>query len=259
MDNLTLILILLHRFMLGNGLKRKLDEDGLDEDRRSTAVCSVSQASTRSQRQTVLNMSLMKLYGPRTGPHLALQHKVLIGNIVRRIYADFRREGGIGFVSAAGVTERYVQPRPPFSSSLSALDSYLTPASVQEEALLFPLPSPSTLMLPSQLLEDSEELSLSFSSTDVVVKEEVGSTVEEPDSFLMDSLDDVFSDIESSVPGPCSAPLRAPPSKKAPIFLADDLLRPMSGYDAAGASSQNQPFTMDLVELDHIVEVLVGS
>lgn len=43
----------------------------------------------------------------------------------------------------------------------------------------------------------------------------------------------------------------------APMVTADDLVRSMSGFGATGG--QNQPFKMDLAELDHIMEVLVGS
>ncbi|XP_042244073.1 SERTA domain-containing protein 2-like [Thunnus maccoyii] len=333
--------------MLGNGVKRKLDEDedSLEEDRRPLGVGGVSQASYTLQRQTVLNMSLMKLYGPRMGADLNLQRRVLINNIIRRIHDDFRQEGGVGalFFSAAPPAAAaledvgYRQPPPPsssfsiLSSSLSALDSCLTPASLLEEDLpmFFTLPpsssaahhhhlhhSPRPPPPPSASLKDSfstaleeiEELcpsssSLSSSSLglqsspparvlfDVVMKEEgrgfqdVEGRLEKPPpppplplplppsttdtspsstgAFLTDfALDDVlFTDIDTSMYdlGPCPPPLGAPPTKIAPVVMADDLVRSMSGYGAAGAGTQNQPFKMDLAELDHIMEVLVGS
>uniref|UniRef100_A0A8C4E4U4 SERTA domain containing 2a n=1 Tax=Dicentrarchus labrax TaxID=13489 RepID=A0A8C4E4U4_DICLA len=212
----------LHRFMSGNGVKRKLgeDDDGLEEDRRPLA------------RQTVLNMSLMKLYGPRMGADLGLQRRVLINNIIRRIHDDFRQEGELC----------------PSSSSSSSSP---------------PPPPPARVLF------------------DVVVKEEgrgfqeVASRLEKPPppppppsssssgSFLTDfTLDDVlFTDIDTSMYdlGPCPAPSGAPPSKTAPVVMADDLVRSMSGYGPAGGGAQNQPFKMDLAELDHIMEVLVGS
>lgn len=328
--------------MLGNGVKRKLDEDDvLEEDRRPLAVGGMSQASYTLQRQTVLNMSLMKLYGPRMGADLGLQRRVLINNIIRRIHDDFRQEGGVGalFFSAAPPVaaaadhedESYRQPPPPpssfsiLSSSLSgltALDSCLTPASLLEEDLpmFFTLPpssstqhhhlhhsprppqppSPSPKDSFSSALEEIEELCPSSSSSpspgtpsppparvlfDVVMKEEgrdfqeVESRLERPpppplppplppspsspSSFLTDfALDDVlFTDIDTSMYdlGPCPPPPGAPPSKMAPAVMADNLVRSMSGYGAAGAGAQNQPFKMDLAELDHIMEVLVGS
>lgn len=329
---------LLHRSMLGNGVKRKLDdgEDGLEEVGRPLAVGGMSQASFTLQRQTVLNMSLMKLYGPRMGADLGLQRRVLINNIIRRIHDDFRQEGGVGafFFSAAPPVaaaacedESYRQPPPPpssfsiLSSSLSgltALDSCLTPASLLEEdmPMFFTLPpssstqhhhlhhslrppSPSPKDSFSSALEEIEELCPSSSSSssssppsppparvlfDVVMKEEgrgfqgVESRLEKPPppappplppsssspgSFLTDfALDDVlFTDIDTSMYdlGPCPAPSGAPPSKMAPVMTADDLVRTMSGYGSAGPGAQNQPFKMDLAELDHIMEVLVGS
>ncbi|XP_037619778.1 SERTA domain-containing protein 2-like [Sebastes umbrosus] len=326
--------------MLGNGVKRKLDEDEdvLGEDRRPLAVGGMSQVSYTLQRQTVLNMSLMKLYGPRMGADLGLQRRVLINNIIRRIHDDFRQEGGVDalFFSAAPPVaaaaacedEGYRQPTPPPSSfsilssplsGLTALDSCLTPASLLEEDLpMFftlppssstqhhpphhsprppPPPSPSPKDSFSSALEEIEELCPSSSSSsssvsppppparvlfDVVMKEEgrgyqeVESRLEKPSpppplppspsspgSFLTDfALDDVlFTDIDTSMYdlGPCPPSLGAPPSKMAPVVMADDLVRSMSGYGAAGAGAQNQPFKMDLAELDHIMEVLVGS
>lgn len=61
-------------------------------------------------------------------------------------------------------------------------------------------------------------------------------------SFLTDfALDDVlFTDIDTSM-----YDLGPPPSKMAPAVTAP--------------GAQNQPFKLDLAELDHIMEVLVGS
>ncbi|XP_034392058.1 SERTA domain-containing protein 2-like isoform X2 [Cyclopterus lumpus] len=318
--------------MLGNGVKRKLDEDEdvLEEDRRPLVAGGMSHASYTLQRQTVLNVSLMKLYGPRTGADLGLQRRVLINNVIRRIHDDFRQEGGVGalfFSAAPPATEdeayRQAPPPPPSSfsilssslSGLTPLDSCLTPASLLDEDLpmFFTLPpsssssssssststqhhshsprppaSPSPKDSFSSALEEIEELCPSSSSSsssgppsppqvqfDVVMKEEVFQEVEKPPplppplppppspsstgSFLTDfALDDVlFTDIDTSMYdlGPCPPPSGAPPSKMAPVTMADDLVRSMSGYGAAGAGAQNQPFKMDLAELDHIMEI----
>lgn len=323
----------LHRSMLGNGVKRKLDEgeDVVEEDGCPPAVGGTSPPSYTLQRQAVLNMSLLKLYGPRTGTNLGLQRRVLINNIVRRIHDDFRQDGGVGalffstappVVAAGREEDSYQQPPPPpssfsiLSSSLSgltALDSCLTPASLLEEDLpMFftlphssssqhhlhhsprpPPPSPSPKDSFSSALEEIEELCPSSSSPpppparvlfDVVMKEEgrgfqeAESRLEKPPppplvppqpsptppgSFLTDfALDDIlFTDIDTSMYdlGPCPPPLGAPPSKMAPVVMADDLVRSMSGYGSTGAGTQNQALKMDLAELDHIMEVLVGS
>ncbi|XP_048060787.1 SERTA domain-containing protein 2b [Megalobrama amblycephala] len=82
--------------------------------------------------------------------------------------------------------------------------------------------------------------------------------------FLTDlALDDIlFADIDTSMYDfdPCTSSSGAAPSKLAPMVTADELLKTLSPYSgAAPAVSSNQPFKMDLTELDHIMEVLVGS
>ncbi|KAK7140176.1 hypothetical protein R3I94_012702 [Phoxinus phoxinus] len=82
--------------------------------------------------------------------------------------------------------------------------------------------------------------------------------------FLTDlALDDIlFADIDTSMYDfdPCTSSSGAAPSKLAPMVTADELLKTLSPYSgSAPAVSSNQPFKMDLTELDHIMEVLVGS
>ncbi|XP_068177946.1 SERTA domain-containing protein 2-like [Antennarius striatus] len=288
--------------MSGVGVKRKLEagEDGPEGGGRPLG----------GQRQAVLRMSLMKLYGPRIGGGGAppgLRRRVLINNIIRRIHDDYRRERGVSFFSAA---PQAPPPPAPFGV-LTALDSpCLTPASLLEEDLpvfftlppsptssnqhllhLRPPPPPSPPPPPpgdnfSSALEEIEELGPSSSSPapplpppprllfDVVMKEEgrsfqeAESRLERPtpppiappsSSFLTDfTLDDVlFTDIDTSMYdlAPCPPPSGAPPTKGTPVAVADGPVR----YGPAGAGAQSPPFKMDLAELDHIMEVLVGS
>lgn len=82
--------------------------------------------------------------------------------------------------------------------------------------------------------------------------------------FLTDlALDDIlFADIDTSMYDfdPCTSAAGAVPSKLAPVVTADDLLKTLSPYSSSAPTvSSNQPFKMDLTELDHIMEVLVGS
>ncbi|XP_052007371.1 SERTA domain-containing protein 2-like [Xyrauchen texanus] len=82
--------------------------------------------------------------------------------------------------------------------------------------------------------------------------------------FLTDlALDDIlFADIDTSMYDfdPCTPSSGATPSKLAPMVTADELLKTLSPYSGAASSvTSNQPFKMDLTELDHIMEVLVGS
>ncbi|XP_010211181.1 PREDICTED: SERTA domain-containing protein 2 [Tinamus guttatus] len=78
--------------------------------------------------------------------------------------------------------------------------------------------------------------------------------------FLTDlTLDDIlFADIDTSMYDfdPCTSAAGAA-SKMAPVS-ADELLKTLAPYSSQPVTP-NQPFKMDLTELDHIMEVLVGS
>lgn len=82
--------------------------------------------------------------------------------------------------------------------------------------------------------------------------------------FLTDlTLDDIlFADIDTSMYDfdPCAASASgaaAAAAKMAPVS-ADDLLKTLAPYSSQPVAP-SQPFKMDLAELDHIMEVLVGS
>lgn len=302
--------------MWAHGLKRKLDQDGEEEDGSATPPPPLPPRPPRPpynlQRQLVLNMSLLKLYGSPgsggSGGNLCLQRRVLINNVVRQIHDDFRREGE-GFVGPSLLFSAGSVAPPSVGDSFSCL----TPASLLEDDLpvFFTLPLPSSpssspspthsQLLPqmparppptspstndsfSSALEEIEELCppppapapAARRMVDVVMKEERRSQKTTPPvqatppptstSFLTDfALDDVlFTDIDTSMydlcppglsPSPFPPPPGAPPSK----LTTEDLVRSVSGFGQVGAGPQNQPLRMDLTELDHIMEVLVGS
>ncbi|XP_035258480.1 SERTA domain-containing protein 2-like isoform X2 [Anguilla anguilla] len=82
--------------MLGKGAKRKLDEDedGLEGKALAGLADGPSKASYTLQRQTIFNISLMKLYSQRAPPEPSLERRVLINNMLRRIQEELRQEGG---------------------------------------------------------------------------------------------------------------------------------------------------------------------
>ncbi|KAK5606862.1 hypothetical protein CRENBAI_014730 [Crenichthys baileyi] len=95
-----------------------------------------------------------------------------------------------------------------------------------------------------------------------------------PSGFLSDlALDDVlFADIDTSMydfdpcttagaVGAAAGGGNGSLTKLSPVMNADDLLKTMaSPYSGSTPQvSANQPFKIDLTELDHIMEVLVGS
>ncbi|XP_017277208.1 SERTA domain-containing protein 2b [Kryptolebias marmoratus] len=92
--------------MLGKGAKRKLDEDeeGLEGKTLEAPAAGglvgvglegLSKVSYTLQRQTIFNISLMKLYSQRPLGELCLERRVLINNMLRRIQDELKQEGSL--------------------------------------------------------------------------------------------------------------------------------------------------------------------
>ncbi|KAM8946974.1 SERTA domain-containing protein 2 [Pelodytes ibericus] len=320
--------------MLAKAGKRKFDdhEDGL-EGKVVSPTEGPSKVSYTLQRQTIFNISLMKLYNHRPLTEPSLQKTVLINNMLRRIQEELKQEGSLRpmFISTSQSTDplgdTYQEAQPAFSHlasqplqstdlvSTTPLESYLTPASlleddtfctsqtVQQNDPSSKLPSPPpTPPLPSvqpvkdsfsSALDEIEELCPTSTSAEATASadaiaahlkdEPAESGTLKPEGTqenrtsepkLMDSLpgnfeltsstgfltdltlDDIlFSDIDTSMYDfdPCTSNAGTT-SKMAP----DELLKTLSPYSSQPVTP-NQPFKMDLTELDHIMEVLVGS
>ncbi|XP_063299845.1 SERTA domain-containing protein 2 [Pelobates fuscus] len=314
--------------MLAKAGKRKFDEheDGL-EGKVVSPTDGPSKVSYTLQRQTIFNISLMKLYNHRPLTEPRLQKTVLINNMLRRIQEELKQEGSLRpmFISTSQPTDplgdTYQEAQPAFSHlalqpvqpdlvSTTPLESCLTPASLLEDdtfctsqtvqqngpisKLPSPLPTPSPPSVQpvkdsfSSALDEIEELCPTSTSTEATATahlkdESVASGALKPEGTqesrtsepkLMDSLpgnfelttstgfltdltlDDIlFSDIDTSMYDfdPCTSNAGTT-SKMAP----DELLKTLSPYSSQPVTP-NQPFKMDLTELDHIMEVLVGS
>ncbi|KAJ8365892.1 hypothetical protein SKAU_G00147230, partial [Synaphobranchus kaupii] len=156
--------------MLGKGAKRKLDEDEDGLEGKALAGSAeladgLSKVSYTLQRQTIFNISLMKLYSQRAPPEPSLERRVLINNMLRRIQEELKQEGGPRpiFFSATPppddpVDEGFREAQPAFGvpplapphpqapppSSPAPPDSCLTPASLLEDdsSLFCTSPSP---------------------------------------------------------------------------------------------------------------------
>ncbi|XP_019663935.2 SERTA domain-containing protein 2 [Ailuropoda melanoleuca] len=309
--------------MLGKGEKRKFDEheDGL-EGKIMSPSDGPSKVSYTLQRQTIFNISLMKLYNHRPLTEPSLQKTVLINNMLRRIQEELKQEGSLRPVFAAAaspppdsLSDSYREAPPALSApappppalagdlgSTTPLEACLTPASLLEDDddhtfCTSPAPppaAPARLSAPAPLPEKD-----SFSSALDEIEElcptstSPGAAAAAPDSSrggsgapggprpddpkLMDSLpgnfeittstgfltdltlDDIlFADIDTSMYDfdPCTS-AAGTASKMAPVS-ADDLLKTLAPYSSQPVAP-SQPFKMDLTELDHIMEVLVGS
>lgn len=81
---------------MGKGGKRKFDEheDGL-EGKIVSPSDGPSKVSYTLQRQTIFNISLMKLYNHRPLTEPSLQKTVLINNMLRRIQEELKQEGSL--------------------------------------------------------------------------------------------------------------------------------------------------------------------
>ncbi|XP_042671780.1 SERTA domain-containing protein 2 isoform X1 [Centrocercus urophasianus] len=318
------------RYMLGKGGKRKFDEheDGL-EGKVVSPTDGPSKVSYTLQRQTIFNISLMKLYNHRPLTEPSLQKTVLINNMLRRIQEELKQEGSLRpvFVTASQpadpLSDNFREAQPAFSHlaspsllptdlvSTTPLESCLTPASLLEDDTFCTSPTvqhdgPTKLPPPalqpvkdsfSSALDEIEELCPAPTSAEAVAvaaESAAGdskahpceSSVPKPEGvaesrtaesklmeplpgnfeittstgFLTDlTLDDIlFADIDTSMYDfdPCTSAAGAA-SKMAPVS-ADELLKTLAPYSSQPVTP-NQPFKMDLTELDHIMEVLVGS
>ncbi|XP_034040554.1 SERTA domain-containing protein 2b [Thalassophryne amazonica] len=92
--------------MFSKGAKRKLDEDeeGLEGKTMEASVAGggiglgpegLSKVSYTLQRQTIFNISLMKLYSQRPLGEPSLERRVLINNMLRRIQDELKQEGSL--------------------------------------------------------------------------------------------------------------------------------------------------------------------
>ncbi|NWT23102.1 SRTD2 protein, partial [Pheucticus melanocephalus] len=314
--------------MLGKGGKRKFDEheDGL-EGKVVSPTDGPSKVSYTLQRQTIFNISLMKLYNHRPLTEPSLQKTVLINNMLRRIQEELKQEGSLRpmFVAASQpadpLSDNFREAQPAFSHlasppllpadlvSTMPLESCLTPASLLEDDTFCTSPAvqhdgptkpPPPALQPvkdsfSSALDEIEELCPAPTSAEAVAAEPAAddskaqpseSNIHKPEglpesrtaeSKLMDplpgnfeitastgfltdlTLDDIlFADIDTSMYDfdPCTSATGAA-SKMAPVS-ADELLKTLAPYSSQPVTP-NQPFKMDLTELDHIMEVLVGS
>lgn len=182
--------------MFGKGAKRKLDDDeeGLEgKTLEAVAVAAgggvvlgvscpdgLSKVSYTLQRQTIFNISLMKLYSQRPLAEPRLERRVLINNMLRRIQEELQAEGSL--------RPLLLPPSPPPDDPMDegfreAPPPFGTLAAVQPSSLLVPPqppPSPHPLAPPPQRMEPgpaSPEAGLTPAS---LLEEDGGSSAQSP-------------------------------------------------------------------------------
>uniref|UniRef100_A0A4W6BY57 SERTA domain containing 2b n=1 Tax=Lates calcarifer TaxID=8187 RepID=A0A4W6BY57_LATCA len=279
----------------------------------------LSKVSYTLQRQTIFNISLMKLYSQRPLGEPSLERRVLINNMLRRIQDELKQEAAAtAQVSQPSTLLMPVIAPPPSPHPMvppncqanqacpgrveacpAPLEACLTPASLLEEDggdSTFCVPSPPTPPLSPPPVHDGFPSTLSdmelgpptaitrtaAANTTTVTTSPAPTLVDSscpssppssasPSGFLSDlALDDVlFADIDTSMydfdpcmtTGTVGVTAGGSLTKLSPVVTTDDLLKSLASPYSSSAPqvSANQPFKIDLTELDHIMEVLVGS
>ncbi|XP_036402667.1 SERTA domain-containing protein 2b [Megalops cyprinoides] len=151
--------------MLGKGAKRKLDEDEDGLEGKALALGGAADAPSKVsytlQRQTIFNISLMKLYNQRAPTEPSLERRVLINNVLRRIQEELTQEGSLRplfFPPSAPpddpVDEGFREAQPAFGMlSVAAAPPPQPPPAPPPSALSDPAP-PDSCLTPASLLED---------------------------------------------------------------------------------------------------------
>lgn len=145
--------------MFCKGAKRKLEEDeeGLEGKTLEASVAGagvgiasegLSKVSYTLQRQTIFNISLMKLYSQRPLGEPSLERRVLINNMLRRIQDELKQEGSL--------RPLFLPPSPPPDDPMDEGFREAPPSFgilSQPSALLMPVipppPSPHPMVPPS--------------------------------------------------------------------------------------------------------------
>uniref|UniRef100_A0A8C4KER4 SERTA domain-containing protein 2-like n=1 Tax=Dromaius novaehollandiae TaxID=8790 RepID=A0A8C4KER4_DRONO len=211
--------------MLGRGLKRKLSDYEENVAGLSSAFDSSRNLPYPLKRQLVLNMCLTKLQTYKMLVEPNLHRSVLIANTVRQIQEEMRQESSQPINVCTGIT--------PSSHSYTGMESsgislQLPSGISQQESNCCDLRSfPENTGL--KLEDDRQDLK---GAECVFGSFEISNST----SYLKDlAIDDIFEDIDTSMYDSdfCCPPLMPP--RPPPICRTD------------------------LSELDHIMEILVGS
>lgn len=240
--------------MFGKGAKRKLDEDeeGLEGKTLEASLAGgglglgpegLSKVSYTLQRQTIFNISLMKLYSQRPLGEPSLERRVLINNMLRRIQDELKQEGSL--------RPLLFPPSPPpddpmdegFREAPPSFGVLSTTAQIsQPSALLMPViappPSPHPMVPPSFQASQACPGRAEACPTPLEACLTPASLLEE------DGGDSAFC-----APSPPTPPLSPPPAQPSPLPLAL-LSQAPSRVPAPASSNDSFPSALSDMELD---------
>ncbi|XP_072895080.1 uncharacterized protein [Hemitrygon akajei] len=280
------------RFMLAKGLKRKLSDYEENMAGLPGAFDSNPGLPYTLQRQLVLNMCLIKLQSCRMLVEPNLHRSVLIANTVRQIQEEMRQEGSHegssscngpnpipdtsipchGGIELTGSSVLNTSPDLNGSSDFSesqlenslvlvsdndmssAISSILKDLDFMEDI------SPSPCPIPADESDAYVHLPFEDRTQETRPVETVFGSFEisNSTSYLTDlAFDDIFEDIDTSMYDSdlCLLPST---SVRSPPAIVDDVPKP---FQLCNSTSVNtiQICRVDLSDLDHIMEILVGS
>ncbi|XP_061693709.1 SERTA domain-containing protein 2b [Syngnathoides biaculeatus] len=153
--------------MFSKGAKRKLDEDEemLEGKTLEASVAGgglglvhegLSKVSYTLQRQTIFNISLMKLYSQRPLSEPSLERRVLINNMLRRIQDELKQEGSLRPLLLPPspppddpMDEGFREAPPSFGVLSAAVTAQVSPPSALLVPVIIPPPSPHPLVPPT--------------------------------------------------------------------------------------------------------------
>ncbi|XP_061646031.1 SERTA domain-containing protein 2b isoform X2 [Phyllopteryx taeniolatus] len=153
--------------MFSKGAKRKLDEDEevLEGKTLEASVAGggfglghegLSKVSYTLQRQTIFNISLMKLYSQRPLSEPSLERRVLINNMLRRIQDELKQEGSLRPLLLPPspppddpMDEGFREAPPSFGVLSAAVTAQVSPPSALLMPVIIPPLSPHPLVPPT--------------------------------------------------------------------------------------------------------------
>ncbi|XP_020376991.1 SERTA domain-containing protein 2-like [Rhincodon typus] len=280
--------------MLAKGLKRKLSDYEENMAGVPGAFDSNPGLPYTLQRQLVLNMCLIKLQSCRMLVEPNLHRSVLIANTVRQIQEEMRQETSLEGSNICNGTS----PVPDsYAASQASVELTGTPSSIQisspdlnissdfsenqiENSLVVVSDddmssaissilkdldfmediSPSPCTAPACEDDINTDISLVDRSQEPRSAETVFGSFEitNSTSYLTDlAFDDIFEDIDTSMYDSDLCLLPLTPTRSAPAIV-DDVSKPFQLCTSASVNAI-QICRVDLSDLDHIMEILVGS
>lgn len=237
--------------MFGKGAKRKLDEDeeGLEGKTLEASLAGgglglgpegLSKVSYTLQRQTIFNISLMKLYSQRPLCEPSLERRVLINNMLRRIQDELKQEGSLRPLlfppspPPDDPMDEGFREAPPSLGVLSATAQVSQPSTLLMPVIA-PPPSPHPMVPPS------------FQTPQAPGRVEASPTLLEACLTPASLLEEDSGDSAFCAPSPPTPPLSPPPAQPPP--LPSSLLGP-AALRVPVPTSSNDSFPSALSDME---------